>query len=162
MTLKSCVRYIRKELQRGEVKLILVKSDSVFLDDEPLDGYYDIQEKKLFVAINKFEEEWVSVLIHEYCHYKQWKRKTKAVRELELEHGDMIEIINLWVHRRIELTKEQQNKYVNGIKKMEKEADKMTVAFIRRHNLPIDIKIYRQNAKKALKTYDSLLKTRSF
>lgn len=162
MTISECVKFIKKELKKEDIVLTLVKSDSVYIDGEAVEGYYDPINKKLAVATKKDEQYWVATLIHEYSHYKQFKRKTKAIKELELEAGDMIDIINLWVHRRIELTAEQAHRYITGIKKMEKEADRMTISFIKRHKLPIDIKIYRIGAKKSLAYYDQILQTRRF
>lgn len=84
---------------------------------EDCGGYFCPETKSLSVAI--WNKDWFSIFIHEYNHFKQWKKQTK-----------------LWVCAEdVAFFNDFDKKHVLSVQLMEQECDKMVVKDIKEFNL---------------------------
>ena len=91
--------YIKKKGAESNLELRLIYNKMATYNGEVVSsGFFDYPEANsdletpiLVVGIDKPESQWMEVLLHEFCHYKQWKKQTplwKAYQEAYKNHKD--------------------------------------------------------------------------
>lgn len=132
--------FLYKTLKRYKCVLKISSSD-VFIDNNMVDGYFSWDSKEIMICIESIN--WLSTLVHEFCHlliYKSCTRKENNLRNKAL--GNMFD----WVSHDIELDEKEIIRSVNIVKHMELECERKTVEIIKEYSLPIDIVQYTKEA----------------
>lgn len=151
--LNRFLKDITKELKKTNTSLVLSLSQ-VYMDGVRVGGYFDGSSRK--IVINLKEEDWVAVLVHEYCHYLQNKRKKKVWINLK----NSLEYMWMWIDKEIELDKKEIKRIITSVQNMELDCERMSVKLIERYKLPIDLKEYIQTANMYLYFHNYVLKKR--
>lgn len=122
---KEILDYIKKDSIKENLEIRLnyndlAKSEGVGFSS----GYFDHPEGNLkfpllVVGINKEEDLWLEVLLHEYCHFKQWRENTKAW--------------NTYVN-----TEEDSKDYLEATVNMESECEQNTIELSKMLNYDIN------------------------
>jgi hypothetical protein len=165
---KKVVNYIREKCREDGVKVFIYKNKENLKDKTGTcySGEFDCEKRFIKLAIKGDEEEdWIPVLIHEFCHFIQWKRGTKAWKKVENYknyniNGDLSGLIFNWVMGKIEIPKKDLRKIISRLKDMELECERMTIKFIKKFNLKIDTKEYCKSAALYIYFYDIVRKYR--
>jgi hypothetical protein len=116
-------------------------------------GYFDENERKLVVAMNK--PGWLGILVHEYCHMTQW-----------------LDGVSVWSEGCEALSKVEEwlsGKSVRGIKDalakardLELDNEKRSVALMKKWGLDIDIDEYIKKANAYVMFYNYMYHSRKW
>jgi hypothetical protein len=104
---------------------------------------------------NADPEEYFETIVHEYCHFLQWKYRVKLYEE---SYKALCKF-NKWLKKD---SKTLDIKHVRVIQAMEMECDKRAVKLIKKLDLPIDIPRYIQKSNSYILTYNYVYETRDF
>ena len=160
MNAKEFLKCVKEQCAESDIKVDLVDGKSIDVNGTSCTGSFDDRAKILSVAINRPESEWLPILAHEFCHFRQYKENTRAWRNLYCTVvGNTIccvSILDLWLSNEIELTKEQLEKYINTTISVELECEIDTVELIKELELPINIDQYIKQANAYLLSYQAM------
>ena len=129
---QALINFIKEELREYRGSLILHDSYMAkYRGKDYSSGYFEcpgvnkqIKLPRLHVAISRPKKEWLSTMLHEFCHFLQWKKQTKCWKQ----------------YRKDESIESSAN--------LERECEKMTIALIRKQKFDdiIDITTYIKSA----------------
>ena len=119
-------------------------------------GYFDDYSKKLHVARNS--PIWLSVLVHEYCHFLQWENDVSVWKKFEKNYKHW----ETWVDKRKNLSEKQLNKEFLAVRNLELDCEKRAVKIIKKYKLPINVKDYIKNANSYIYFYSYVKKFRTW
>lgn len=129
-----------------------------------VNGYFvDMPKRTFAVAMGKSLEQWLPVYVHESSHMDQCIEESPAWKE-RLVPGTIFEaldMIQLWVDRKIELTETQLSDYIHRARNMEWDCERRSAAKIRESSLPLDERAYIQKANSCLYFYTAMKELRS-
>ena len=152
---------VKKECKDLKVKLILSPDSHVACGGGVCNGYFvDSPTPTLAVGMGKEEALWLPVLVHEFCHLKQWQENSKAWTDNKIGKLESMDLIDLWLNNKIELTEEQKQDYFMRSILVEKDCEERVVELIKLYNLPIDPIDYTQRANSYLMFYHLVKKYR--
>ena len=164
---------IKKFLKMAVAELIQHDIVPVFSEDNSLidnktvcNGYFSDTEKRLVVATGKGSpDSWISYFAHEYCHFLQWKNKTKAFRrEVITYKGKKYFALNVfweWVGKKKEIKdKKFLDECFKRTRDVELECERMTVDLIKKYKLPVNLSAYIKEANAYVLTYSWVRKYR--
>lgn len=98
-------------------------------------GWFDQAKMELKVAYkNKYGFE---ILIHEYCHYLQWKNDNKFFNEKVKEVG----IVFDWLAGE-DYSNYKINKAIRNTIELEWDCEKRALELIKSYKLPVDVEVY--------------------
>jgi len=159
------IKHVKAVARNHGVKLKISKSKNVRGPGETslCAGYfYDHTKKKLLVVASggKTQEEWVSVLAHEYSHMMQWIEGDKTYKDTSMRNGGD----SYYHHSMLESGKATYNKrlrkiYTRKTIMCELNCERRTIKTIKEFNLPINIGQYKKEAAAILYKYLLLCKT---
>ncbi len=120
---KKCLEFILNDLYENNIDLEFIK-----IKPDDLSGLFDPTQKKIKLSNSSENIFWFSVLLHEYCHFRQWHEKTHSFYKL-YEHLENYEPYELMI------------RCINSYN-IELDCEKRVVSLIRKWKLPIDVKMY--------------------
>ena len=139
-TIKYFLKYTHNKTKRHGYRIIFENSRFVsYMPNCPLTGYFSSDDRTIHVA--QYHPNWLSVLAHEYCHFEQ---QMDINRKANKDY--VYEIIDNWMEKRIELSKQKIQQYVRKIRDDELDCEKRAVALIQKFKLPINTIHYIQKA----------------
>jgi hypothetical protein len=106
-------------------------------------------KEQLTVSIKRKPKimSWVDVMVHEYCHFLQWKNKTniqKKYNKFFTKHGDPV--LKYCQGKRV--TKKLIKEATRLTVLIEAEAETMTADMLKKHKIDIDIPTYMKMTEK--------------
>ena len=106
---------------------------------------------------------WAETLIHEFAHLTQWANQSDCWTSGTLHDGtDAGTLIDYWYAGHIELSAEQQTRYFSSLIWVEIDAERRAVKMIKKHKIPIDVKLYCQRANAYVMGYHEFRRRRSW
>lgn len=148
---KSFMASVKRQCKTYKVELMLAPSKQVILTDDFLQecsGYFEDTERALVVACGKPVEEWMQILIHEFCHMEQWKSDDRWGK-WNIACGKMWG----WMAGEIIMNKKQLANVIDDMIELESDCEMRAVEKIKQWNLPINTTIYTQKANIYLYSY---------
>lgn len=119
-------------------------------------GYFDDETKRLVVAIKRPVNEWVSTLIHEYNHFRQFIEKSKVWTDYE---SGNVQLYYDFLDDKVQLesTNKDLIKAIRLIQNLELDCEKRTIDTIKVFALEslIPIKEYMQRSIAYVTFYDT-------
>jgi len=155
---QDIIRFIKEECEKNNITMVVDDAEFTYADSIPCTGYFDHDQMKLAIAIKA--PKAILILIHEYCHMRQWIEQCDAWKEYE--ESDSGVIMDWWLARKIELTEEQQLKYFNIVAKLELDCEKRTVEFMKANGLESQVDVYIQSANAYILSYQFTRRLRSW
>jgi hypothetical protein len=134
------VKYIKRKCKESGIKCdIRNASYTIPTPKIKCAGYFDDQEKLLVVA--KKHVDFITTLIHEYCHLLQWKEQSKIWKSVDKDKS--FPLVDKWLSG-----KEVKNykQHLAAIRDLELDCEKRTVAMMKKWNIPTDEYIQKANA----------------
>lgn len=142
---------------KHEINLRLESVD--FLDKDTLacSGYFD--EKTLAVATKKDTRlEWVLILLHEFCHLKQWAEDAPCW----VSDKNSLDIVEGWVMENKTFSKKRLlNGFRNAVA-VELDCEKRTIKLAKKYEIKFNRKVYIQQANAYLYSYVYALHNRQW
>jgi len=146
------VRLIRDECIKSGLKIQIEDSDVVYAGDEPCSGFFQSEPLRLVVAFKV--PNFLSILIHEYCHFRQWKElcpEWVAARSL---HGlDSNAAVSAWLAGEIDLDDTMLNDHIEAVMNLELDCEKRTVSFMNENNMSDLVPAYIKQANAYVLSY---------
>jgi len=130
------LEHVERILKKHRSKLILY-IDDIDVNGNNIGGSFDPDNKNIEVCIN--EEGWLGTLTHEFCHLLLYFKNSNKKNKKENEAS---EYMWRWLDKDVELENYRIKKYVDTVKYMELECEKLTVKYIKKYSLPIDLEEY--------------------
>ena len=137
MTVAYLLQKILQELQHSFITVRFEVADTINTKEGiECSGFFDQEINTLAVAIE--DDGWFLVLLHEYCHFKQWQEGLwSSEAHIALETGR-----DKWVLGQQEMTDYDVLKATRSIQECELDCEKRVVAMIQEHNLSVDTQEY--------------------
>lgn len=164
MTPNEFKEFVKEECDKYNVRFKAVNAQSMegcaghFLDYDKPNKYV----AELVICVNKSVEEWLPVLVHEYCHFLQWKNDVKVWRDLSYpENIDSCSEIWHWIdHPHSQVDKIEE--HLRNVRVMELNCERRTVSLITKMGLDIDLEVYKRKAFSYINLYNSMAITRKW
>jgi len=157
---KPFVSSVKRQCKAYGVELVLSPSRTVVLTDDfhqDCHGYFDDTAKTLVVACGRPFNEWIEILVHEFCHMEQWKSDERWEK-----WTDACDTTWTWMAGDRMLNKTQLNKTIDSMVELEKDCEMRAVEKIRKWGLPIPISNYIKKANIYLYSYHMLPELKKF
>ncbi|NBO36880.1 hypothetical protein EBU91_05040 [bacterium] len=133
------VKFVKEQLSKNDIKLVIGKGRSVNVGGFRCDGYFD--ENLKIIKVAKQDPHFLETLLHEYCHFLQWRQKTQIFK-----HSDKYcLIVERWLNGK-HYSKPLIKRAFYWVRKMERECEQIAAKLIDKYDLPIDKSKYIKNA----------------
>lgn len=147
MNQSQFLEFIKPELDKSKIKLIVNSRPE-------LDGSFDGSFKE--ITLNKKADFVFQTLIHEYCHFRQWKENRK------LWNRCIKGICNFfdWLEGE-EFSEKQLEKYLGELLELEVDCEQRALKLIKEYNLDVNPYLYTEAANACLFSYIFIYKYRT-
>lgn len=148
------------EMIEDKVGINLERKNRVLMNGEdPVNGFFNEKPLEFNCAMSKPQKEWVPIFLHEYCHYKQYKEKSKFWNDLDkIENG-----LWDWLNHKKELDSKELLEAITITRNLELDCEKRVVKLVEKYGLScININEYIQLANTYILFYTLLIKTRKW
>ncbi len=139
-TSRDFVSHVRKHLSEWGFRLVFGRGKEVNCGMARCRGYFDEESKVVKVA--RGGKGWLSILVHEYCHYLQWldgtSRSSTVVSDANGTASD-------WLEGK-EFSARKVKRAFRVIRENERDCERRAVALIQKFGLPIDVEFYAKTA----------------
>lgn len=161
---EAFINHVEADTRSHGIELRFVPSSIVSLPDDPAyecAGYFIAYPQKLLVvATNKSRDEWLSVLAHEYSHFRQWVDGASVWHENHVKGLDGEAWLDDWINRRVELDEHEVHSFMRSALHVELDAEVRALEYIRGFALPLCTEMYAKKANASLYYYSIIPKTR--
>lgn len=148
MNRKEFIALVTEDLALHGVRLQLVEASSLH---KKYAGWFDSSNRKLVIA--RRHKDFLSILLHEYCHFRQWQENRRHWNQLA-RHAD---VFFKWLHTRPSQVQAPYTEKVQAARKaaqkLEYECERRAIRMIKKLKLPIDVRSYSQRANAYLLSY---------
>lgn len=149
------------ELEAAGVEVRFVDGDHADCSGSKVGGYFDEHAPEFVVATGQDSQLWLSVFVHEYCHFRQSQAETEAWMARLPGECCPQQAFDAWLAGVVEMTPEQLRAAVGLVLGFETECEQMAVGLLARHpELGLDGRWYVQAANVYLGWYGVVMKTR--
>ena len=152
---KKFVDLVKRELKEYNMKLVFGRGKLVNGYKCRCSGYFD--EERIVVAKNN--RHWLSVLVHEYSHFLQWKKRDEEYEDMRINGKDCLVIIDDWLDG-VEYRPTTVEKAFIKVRRMEKTCDMIALSLIRKFKLPINEEYFTRQANCHVYYYHMMERTR--
>ena len=144
------------------VSLNITEDEVIDCGGTGVGGYFQDDEPAV-LSLALGARTWVETLIHEFAHLTQWKDNAECWSAGTLDDGSDAGIfVDYWYAGHVELNKEQLDRYFSALIWVEHDAEIRALKMIKKHKIPIDVKIYAQRANAYLLGYHEFRRRRSW
>jgi hypothetical protein len=157
---KPFIASVKRQCKTYGIELMLSPSRNVVLTDDfsqDCSGYFCDRDKALVVACGKPFEEWVEILVHEFCHMEQWKTDDRWDK-----WTDACGKTWSWLAGESMMNKTQLRNVLDVMVELEKDCEIRAVEKIKKWELPISVQKYVQKANIYLYSYYILPEIKKF
>lgn len=149
------IESLRKDAKKSRLELRLSDTELVYAPEDPVPtrGYFLEDPLILAVGMDTRIGNWLALLLHESCHFDQWREKDPTYKGAHVGKEDATDLVFRWVggedipldtvHLAIDLTKE-----------CELNCERRVVKKIRQFDLPLDIEEYCKRASAYIHYYN--------
>lgn len=164
MNTREFMSFVKKECKKHKVNFVEHKTAGIPLGEIVVNGYFssDVGGETLAISTGKPEENWLRILIHEFCHMQQWIEQSKSWTDCHIEDVDANTIFELWILGVIELTPRQKKKVFLKIMENEADCERRVIKMARKHKLDINEEEYSQKSNAYVLFYLHVMKTRKW
>ena len=106
--------------------------------------------------------DWLRLFVRESCHMDQYFEQTPEWVASREGDSEVIDILDLWIQHKVELSPEQIEDYITRGRALELECEKRTLAKIAKYDLPIMKLVTIQKANAYLFFYRIVAETRQW
>jgi hypothetical protein len=148
-------KVIRHDIKSYDGRIIMCKGEYCGGNDRCY-GLFELNNKEqpiIKVAIGtKSPEQWFGILVHEYCHFLQWKEQSELWTDFEDCSFNIDEIIK---------NPKKYKKQLLLLIRLEADCERRAIKLIKNYHIPFDIDSYVKEANCILYKY-AMLYTNSF
>lgn len=152
---KQFVKFVRQHLAEYGMKLVIGRGRKVNSDGCRCSGYFDEDQKH--IKIGRKTPDFLSILVHEYCHFLQYINNSRVYQKSEKASR----IVDNWFAGKNYSPLILKRAFFI-VRSMELDCEKRAVRLIRKFGLPINLKIYSKEANCYVYSHFLMEKTRKF
>jgi hypothetical protein len=157
-TEKKFLKFVKSECKKYGVKLLLKHRERIKVGEKMWgSGYFDESGPTLAVACGR--PDWLSILVHEYCHLTQWVDQIKEWKKANTYDS-------CWYMEKWLVGESVKNPYfhINNMRDIELDNEKRAVKLIKQHELDsiINLEKYIQGANAYVGYYNYMKTTRKW
>ena len=152
---RQFVKFVRSHLAEYGMKLIIGRGKHVNTDGFRCSGYFD--ESGGTIAVARKSNEFMQVLVHEYCHFLQYINNSKIYKKCY----DASFIVDQWLKGKNYPIKKVKRAFFL-VRAMERDCERRALKIIKEFNLKIDSKMYAKRAHVYIYSHFLMEKTRKF
>lgn len=152
------IEYVKHELFTANKSILLSGDTGVVFEGEDtlVNGYWDDSKGVLAVAMGKSRDEWFPVLVHEFCHFLQFREKWETPENEDLRnHFWFCLEPNRKRTKKVRLGKE-------ATQLLEWDCERRSLELINKFNLDLDPKKYARNANSYIYFYEVVWRYRKW
>jgi len=154
-------RFVITETEKHDVRVEYI-DEAIHVDEfgNVIGGEFDHANKKLAISAGLSEDEHIRLLAHEFSHFQQWQRNTKAWRHItdtEYDH-----LLWDWLAGEDDYSESAVQESIARYIDVELECERMALELIQQWSLPIDMKDYCREANACLYFYNIIGETRKW
>jgi len=162
------------EMSKNKTKIIIDGTlGSVSLCEGEQNGWYggyflekSRNSSEFCIGAKKPLLSWVKAFVHEYCHFKQKKEKSKVWGNQNINGRDSLSTLEEWFENQIDLTEEEVVKFVRASAEVERDCEIRTIRILKNLELPknfkVDIKKYSKEANSYIAYYFTIPKLKTW
>lgn len=152
------------ELIENNVNIHLKNSKKISENNElaEYNGWFNSDPLEFVIAASKNINSWLPILLHEYCHFRQWIEKYYIWTEIDKFEKKHPIYWNEWLTKKIEYNPRIINKWIRLSRDLELDCEKRTVEFIKQEQLDINIEQYIQGANTYILFYNVVAELRKW
>lgn len=160
--MREFVEMVKTEAAKHGVKVTVSDQDHVLWGQIKCNGYFrELPAPELVFCTGQPEDQWLRVLIHEYCHMRQWIDQCAAWTALWVrETVDTTDLIDLWLDYVIEAPQERLKQWVQLSLDNELDCEQRAARLIKKQGLPLYIPDYIRRANAYVMFYHVMRKYR--
>jgi len=152
---------VLRELEDAGVTVRLVDAEQADCGGSKVGGYFDENAPEFVVATGGPTHVWLSVFVHEYCHFRQSQNETASWTAKLAGECCPQEAFDAWLAGVVEMTPEQLRAAVGLVLTMERECETMALETLQgTPEIPIDREWYIRAANVYLGFYGVVMRTR--
>lgn len=156
-SIDELLRSICSQLDDAGVDFKISLVDYVKFNGTKCNGFFnDIQSgygrPTLAISVGKSIEKWLPILVHEFCHFKQWSRQDPLWMDLRKNNVQDEDFLFDWINGK-EFSNEYISDLVPKVRNMELDCERRVIELLRKRQLPIDIIQYTKNANAYVNFY---------
>lgn len=152
---RQFVRHVKNHLAEYGMSLVIGRGKLVNVGGYRCVGYFD--EGKRVIKIARNSCDFMSTLVHEYCHFLQCISKCKIFQKSDAAGI----IVDEWFNGKDYPEKKLKRAFFL-VRAMERDCEKRAVKIIKKFNLEIDSKMYAKKANCYIYSHFLMEKTRKF
>lgn len=165
MTEQEFLDHIRPQLEAEGITCRFEENMWVYcepgIEESRCSGFFDSDAKVLAVAMGK--PNWFGILVHEYCHFEQWRDRPEWWATLYVEDGkETLDVLMEVFYEGRELDEDTIYKYAMTSADVELDCEKRVLAKIAELDLPLDPAEYARAANSYVTFYHVMPKLRGW
>lgn len=172
MNKEAFEKFVRHQCEKNGIIFKVEKIEKILtpLSGQLCSGFFEENETNpptLGIASNLPDDQFFSVLAHEYSHACQFlenspywnkvkltsKEEQKYSKKINAKGCEAGDIIQYWLDGVLELTSNELKNLTKRATDVEFDCEKRTISLIKKMNLAIDVKFYAQQANAYLFSY---------
>ena len=151
-----CLIDIISDLTSNGVELKLTKNRRVFVPEEGtwVSGYCDEEDGRVVLACGTQGdiEDWGTTLIHEYCHFLQWRERSPLWKAMDPIMAE--DFYNIITNKPV--SKKDLDKCLIPSQNIEADCERRVVKILKKYKIPIDTELYIKRANAYVYFYDHI------
>lgn len=154
---RKFVNHVKSELSRHGMRLVLGRGEQVNCDGIRLSGYFD--EVQGVICVGRRNSYWLTVLVHEYAHFLQWRDRSEEYVNIRVNRMDSVGIIESWIDGEEYRPSTIRKAFIKA-RTLEKRCEMKALKLIRRFNLPVNEEFFVRQANSHIYYYHMMEKMR--
>lgn len=139
---KIVEKIINSKANKIGVKIHILDQEKVKINDIECNGffYHDPNPAIYIAKKNKNNFDYISLLLHEYCHALQFYERNPEY--LKIIREDIDTKIDNWINGKLKLEKIEVSELIQTLLNVEYDCEKKVINLIKEENINIDITTY--------------------
>lgn len=162
--IKFFIGHVITETNKKGISVHLENTNWIESNASRCSGYFCDEDKCLKVAVRKSRKRWLSVFIHEYCHFLQWKNHSKVwnAKKNRMDTYQAAILLDDFLDNGKKLSKDKLQTCLTLCRDIEEECERMAVDIIDVFDIPLNKEEYIQKANAYLYFWTTLPKTQKW
>lgn len=162
---RDFIRTVSRQCQAHGVEFSMEDDSRVQYADTSMrvSGYFiDRPSPQLKVATRKSLDQWLGVLVHEFCHMRQWLEESPAWSGVFMQDGrEAGDWLDDWIGGE-DMSPDRVKQIIAAVQQVEHDCESRVLEAIDEFDLPLDRDLYARRANAYVHFYQHIAKTRQW
>jgi hypothetical protein len=136
--IKVFIDKVKRDCENSNFEVFLSEESTVSYGSFKFGGLCDVAGQKISVATGlKTWQSWSKTLVHEYCHFKQFKDETQIYKNM---CGNKF---LSWADKKVDLSDDKLYFHYKDVQRSEFDCDIRSIKMIEQEKLPLNVEEYK-------------------